>query len=81
MSNCHETIAYIDSNFRLLLFHFSPNFSFRTVVSFFTQSFVSRLLYHFSPNRMFPDRCFIFHPKFGGVEIQTSDLPIKYMMN
>ena len=43
----------------ILLFHFSPNLSFwtvvsffthsETVVSFFTQSFVSRPLFHFSP--------------------------------
>ena len=58
-----------------------------SVVSFFTQSFVSDRCFIFHPIRdrcfifhpivRFPDRCFIFHPKFGGGgEIRTSDLPI-----
>ena len=54
---------------KIQLFHFSPNLSFQTIVSFFTQSFesivsfftqsfVSRPLYYFSPTHTFPDRCF-----------------------
>ena len=42
------------------LFHFSPNPSFQTVVSFFTQSFVLDRCFIFHP--IIWDRCFIFHP-------------------